>query len=313
MSPLIPDVQHGFIRGRSSLTQLLQYLDSLYRATDTTNLVDSVYLDFSKAFDKIDHSILLNKLHSLGVRSRLQKVLTSYLNGRTQFVEVNGVQSATLPILSGVPQGSLLGPLLFLIYSFDFCEELASDAFTFADDAKLLSIRKRLSPPHVLQHDMQLLHRWSEKNKLPFNLEKCHVLTFTKTSLQVFIGDHLLTHSTEEKYLGVMITNDLKCNTHIFSRCKKAHCVLHMLMRNVSPLASWRTKCDLYMSMVLPVLTYCSPVWSPSKAALTKLEQVQTRSTAWILSYDCTYRDRLIFLNLLPLTLNFQVYDLLTF
>ena len=160
---------------------------------------------------------------------------------------------------------------------------------------------------------MQLLQRWSENNKLPFNLEKCHVMSFTKLNLQVFIGDHLLTQSTEEKDLGVMITNDLKWNTHILSRCKKAHCVLHMLMRNVSPLTSWRTKCDLYKSMVLPVLTYCSPVWSPSKAALTKLEQVQKRATAWILSYDCTYRDPLVFLNLLPLTLNLQIYDLLTF
>ena len=247
------------------------------------------------------------------MRGRLQKVLTSYLNGRMQFVEVNGVLSVTVLILSSVPQGSLLGPLLFLIYSFDFCEELASDAFTFADDAKLLSIRQLLSQPQVLQHDMQLLHRWSENNKLPFNLEKCHVMSFTKTNLQVFIGDHLLTQSTEEKDLGVIITSDLNWNTHILSRCKKGHCVLHMLMRNVSPLASWRTKCDLYKSMVLPVLTYCSPSWSPSKATLTKFEQVQKRATAWILSYDCTYRDRLVFLNLLTLTLNLQVYDLLNF
>ena len=147
------------------------------------------------------------------MRGRLQKVFTSYLTGRTQLVEVNCVLSVTVPILSSIPQGSLLGPLLFLIYSFDLCEELASDAFTFFDDAKLLSVRQRLSQPHVLQHDMQLLHRWSENNKLPFNLEKCHVMSFTKTNMQVFIGDHLLTQSTEEKDLGVIITSDLKWST----------------------------------------------------------------------------------------------------
>ena len=151
VSPLIPDVQHGFRRGRSTLTQLLQYVDSLYRAADTTNLVDSVYLDFSEAFDKIDHD------RSHAVRG-------------SEWCAVR-YSSNTQRCPARVPSRSSL----FLMYSFDFCEKLACDAFTFADDAKLLSIRQRLSPPHVLQHDMQLLHRWSENKKLPFNLEKCHV------------------------------------------------------------------------------------------------------------------------------------------
>ena len=121
-------------------------------------------------------------------------------------------------------------------------------------------------------------------------------MSFTKSDLQIFIWNHPLSQSTEERDIGVTITNDLKWNTNIFSRCKKVHCVLHAFLRTVSPLATWRTKSDLYKLMVLSIINYCSPVWSPSKAALTKLEQVQNRATAWILRYDCAYTDSLIFL-----------------
>ena len=171
--------QFGFLRGRSSLQQLLLTLHSIYEGVLSSGHSETVYLDFRKAFDSVCHNKLLLKLWSIGLTGHLWGWFKSYLYSRFQFVAVNNCQSSVLPVLSGVPQGSILGPLLFLVYVNDLPEQVSSvRMFLFADDTKCVKNSK--SPPvcKLLQKDLDSLHSWSINNAKFFNLNKCVSLSF---------------------------------------------------------------------------------------------------------------------------------------
>ena len=176
---IISDNQFGFRRCHSTVQQLLLFLSKVNDSFDNNASCDTIYLDFRKAFDSVPHNELLLKMWKIGITSNVWYWLKDYLTGRNQCVSINGCSSTFLPVISGVPQGSILGPLLFVLYINDLpFHLLTSSLFLFADDTKC---HKQILTPadiHLLQQDLEQLSTWSGDWKLSFNEYKCLLLRF---------------------------------------------------------------------------------------------------------------------------------------
>ena len=222
---LLSKKQFGFISGRSTLTQLLYYLDECRKKIANGNVVDAIYLDFSKAFDTVPHRRLLGKLESYGIKGDLFNWIKSFLQNRTQQVVVNGSTSGIAPVISGIPQGTVLGPVLFVIYINDLLDEISSDGLMFADDTKVFRQIDSREDALKLQDDLWKLQEWTDKWLLRFNAEKCHVLTMgkfedIKHAHQYIICNNELEHVSDEKDLGVTIDDELKFEEHMRKKFK---------------------------------------------------------------------------------------------
>ena len=309
---LIHQSQHGFQKRKSTISQLLVYLGTIYWNKFADTNIEAVYLDFAKAFDKIDRSILISKLKHIGVGGKLLSIIEDYLSNRKQYVEINGTASDLLLVLSGVPQGSLLGPLLFLLYIYDLPQNLNCDIFSFADDSKLLSIHK-LYETSNLQENLDIIHQWCSKHKMQFNVSKCAHMCFVGSPCQnLTLADEPVPFSLSTKDLGLHVTADLKWNVHIQETTSNAFSALCFLKRNTVERLSTSTKLSLVKSMVLPILLYGSTVWYASTTNLRKLEQTQWKAVKWVLANDePNYNVALKRLNLLPLSLYLELNDIL--
>ena len=174
---LISPNQHGFRKGRNCLTQLLHHIDEIMNDLDCDANADVIYLDFSKAFDKVDHAILLKKLKSYGITGKLYNWLESFLSDRQQFVSIEGIRSFCTLVLSGVSQGTVLGPLLFLISIDDTVLVVKNSRVKiFADDSKLHKKITSLIDRLLLQRDLEKVLQWAEKNNMELNQEKLQLL-----------------------------------------------------------------------------------------------------------------------------------------
>ena len=297
---LIHQSQHGFQKRKSTIYQLLVYLGTIYSNKTADTYIEAVYLDFAKAFDKIDNSILINKLKHIGVGGKLLSIIEDYLSNRKQYGEINGTASDLLLVLSGVTQGSLLGPLLFLLYIYDTPRNCA--LFSFADDSKLLSIHK-LYEASNLQENLDIIHQWCSKHRMQFNVSKRAHMCFAGSPCQnLTLADEPVPFSLSTQDLGLHVTADLKWNVHIQETTCKAFSALCFLKRNTLEGLSTSTKLKLVKSMVLPILLYGSTVWYASKTNLRKLEQTQWKAVKWVLAYgEPNYTVALKRLNLLPL------------
>ena len=162
VNTLLSKKQHGFISGRSTVTQLLKYLDKCAQSVATGKVVDAIYLDFEKAFDTVPHQRLIGKLKAYGITGGVLKWITDYLSKRTQVVSVNGTESEVGTVLSGVPQGSVLGPLLFVIYINDMLDSVSSGGLLFADDMKLFREICSELDAMELQEDINKLEAWTK-------------------------------------------------------------------------------------------------------------------------------------------------------
>ena len=192
-----------------------------------------IYTDFSKAFDSVAHERLLRKLESIGIRGNLLKWIRSFLNGRTQCVNVDGVRSNWKKVISGIPQGSVLGPLLFVIFINDLPDEVKFGICKlFADDCKLYGVVN--DSENKLQTDLSNLEKWSKKWQLPFNESKCKVMHFgLKNQHQSYqLNDQTLIPSDKEKDLGVFVDDTLKFHIHAASASKKANQMLGIINRH---------------------------------------------------------------------------------
>ena len=172
----LSDCQHGFRTRCSTITRLIAYIDKIYMDLDKGNTPIAVYFDFQKAFDKVPHHLLINKLRNFGFDEDYISLFKSYLQEIYQEVKVNGVWSSAIIVTSGVPQGSVLGRLLFVIFINDLpgtC--LYSSCFIFADDSKLLN-----SDPNLLQVDMNNFIEWTKSNLMSLNENNCKLLLFSQ-------------------------------------------------------------------------------------------------------------------------------------
>ena len=166
---LLSPKQYGFISGRSTTIQLLHYLDKCIKTIADGNVVDSIYFDFAKAFDTVPHRRLIGKLESYGIKGKVLNWISAFLCGRNQTVRVNGEKSEKADVLSGIPQGTVLGPILFVIYINDILDNIKSDGFLYADDTKIFRKITSREDALILQSDIKSLEEWSKKWQLEFN------------------------------------------------------------------------------------------------------------------------------------------------
>ena len=282
---ILCEEQHGFRSGHSCESQLLGFVDEVTEELERGHQVDLLVMDFSKAFDKVSHSLLVNKLQHYGISGTTNRWITSFLAGRRQAVVVNGTASSYAPVESGVPQGSVLGPSLFLLYINDLPSNLTATARLFADDTACHQTILSTANQDSLQQDLDKMATWEDKWKMEFHPKKCSTVHISKSQPSKHsytLRGHTLAEETDVKYLGVTLSNDLKWNRHVTNICSKANKTLGFLRRNLR-ISNPKVKRMAYQAMVRPILEYSSPVWDPYTADLVDtLEKVQRRATRWI-------------------------------
>ena len=286
--------QHGFRKGLSCETQLLEFVEDLHRSTGKGRQIDAVVMDFSKAFDKVPHKQLIYKLHEYGLENKTVTWIEHWLIGRSQTVVVEGRSSQTVPVTSGVPQGSVLGPILFLLFINDISQGTSSKIRLFADDTIIYRPVRSTADAAALQKDIDILDRWSRDWMMEFHPDKCKVIHITrsqspfKSTYQIY--NTQLEEVTSCTYLGVQINSDIRWNKHIQSTRAKAAGTLHFLQRNLK-ISNTVVKTTAYNAFVRPRLEYASCVWDPYTAKLRdSLEMIQRRAARWVLGRQgCRY------------------------
>ena len=284
MSNHIAPEQHGFVRRRSTVTNLAEFTNDIAYHIDNKQQVDTIYTDFAKAFDSVNHRLLLHKIKGYGICGQLYDLLVSYLSERTQTVVMDGSRSKTEYVSSGVPQGSILGPLLFTLYVNDIpkCFK-SSKCLMYADDLKIYMPIKNVQECLLLQTDLNHLNVWCEMWKLKLNISKCKVLTFTNkkknvTSFCYYMNNTMLERVQVMRDLGVLLSSDLSYNRHLDTIKPKALKLLGLIRRNCAKQFSHTTNRLLFIALVRPQLEYASVVWNPyQKTKIDGLEKVQTR------------------------------------
>jgi hypothetical protein len=304
---LFSNQQHGFRNKRSTVTQLLETLDDWTMALDNSQNIDIIYLDFQKAFDTVPHRRLMNKLESYGIMGSVYEWIKSFLTDRKQRVCVSGNMSSWEAVTSGIPQGSVLGPILFVIFINDMPEVVSSMCKLFADDTNMYRVVEEHSDNMTLQEDLYNLSSWSRTWLLKFNENKCKRLHIghTNPKFQYQLCRESSTpmeETTEEKDLGVLVDPELKFRKHINTIAKKANRIVGIIKRTFEH-RDEPTITKLYCALIRPHLEYASSVWTPSlRKDITTLEKIQRRVTKLIpaLSQE-NYHTRLTSLGLFSL------------
>ena len=298
---LINENQHGFVKGKSCLTNLLHALDYLTSTLDEGKCVDGIYLDYRKAFDSVPHQRLLLKLRAYGLNDSVMNWIQNFLNHRTQKVSIRGSYSKSATVISGVPQGSVLGPLLFILYVNDIPDTVNSEFYMYADDSKLLN---ECGNSDVIQNDLDLLSDWSKVWLLKFNEDKCKVIHFGHDNPQntYTLNETPLSKAESEVDLGVTITSDSKPSEQCSKVAKKAMQRLGILKRTFKhiDIATFRV---IYPTYVRPLMEYAVQAWNPYYAKdIECLEKVQKYATQLIPEIaHLNYEERLEKLNLYSL------------
>lgn len=276
--------QHGFRASKSTLTNLLEYTDYITKALNESMEVDSIYTDFAKAFDKVRHDILLQKLRSFGIHGNILNWFESYLRFRSQYVSVNGFHSMTFSPTSGVPQGSTLGPLLFLLFINDIADHFTCEYLLFADDLKLFLKIENDTSRARLQADCDALSDWCSQNHLFLNVLKCNTITFgrsrNKPNHQYFLNATPVKRVESILDLGITFDSEFRFDLHVKQITKKAHKTLGYIMRMTRLFRMPFTIKVLFFSYVRNKLEYLSTIWSPGYDSYTQqIEAVQRKFT----------------------------------
>ncbi len=292
---LITKEQHGFINFKSCVTNLIETLDFLSETLNRGFLAILIYLDFAKAFDKGDHVGLHIKLERIGFRGAILCWLKAFLTDRKQMVKIQKVNSSWNEVLSGVPQGSVLGPVLFIIFINDMPEIVKNICKLFADDSKIMAQIKNTNDLLSVQDDLDGLVEWSRSWNMSFNNSKCKTMfvgngkglnkidnakTFIfkmedlKTGIQIPLSE-----TKVERDLGILISNDLKWSAQAKKASNKANSVLAQLKRTIIRWDAHTLK-TLYTGFVRPHLEYAVSAWNPFRRKdINILEKVQRRAT----------------------------------
>ena len=304
---LLIRTQYGFREGRSPITQLLKHIDNIISILEEDANADVVYLDFAKAFDKVDHNILLHKLNHIGIRGKIHKWIKEFITGRSQEVIVDREKSQTVKVISGVPQGTVLGPILFIIFINDL--EIAlkySLLLVFADDSKFTKKIRSDEDHEELQTDIHAAIIWSLTNNMQLNMDKFQLVQHgvkkeLQTSYQIN-ADTTLERSEEVKDLGIYISESLEWDyqfTYMINASKK---ITNWILRTF---ISRNTEIMMYLfkTFVIPKLEYGSQVWSPYKIKdINRIEAVQRTITSKLDGLEnFNYHERLQCLHLYSL------------
>ncbi|KAF7246201.1 RNA-directed DNA polymerase from mobile element jockey [Varanus komodoensis] len=273
--------QHGFRKNRSCQTNLVEFYDKFSRWLDEGDAVDVVYLDFSKAFDKVPHDILVEKLRSFGIHQSTVRWIRAWLSDRKQKVTISGESSGWRPVTSGVPQVSVLGPILFNLFINDMEEGVNSLLIIFADDSKTGAVATTEEQALQIQKDLDRLWKWAEDNRMAFNVDKCKVLHLGhRNSCHKYrLGDKWLESSACERDLGVLVDCRLNMSQQCDAVVKRANATLGCIARSVAS-RSREVLLPLYTTLVCPQREYCIQFWAPHyRKDIDRLESVQRRAT----------------------------------
>ena len=293
---LFCDEQHGFVPGRSCITQLLCCMEDWTMLLDQGYPIDTIYMDFQKAFDSVPHRRLLAKLKGYGITGRLLKWMEDFLIGRKQRVVMGNESSEWSNVISGIPQGSVLGPTLFVIFINDIPNGINSLLKIFADDTKIYRAVRNIGDRLSLQKDINSLTSWSRKWQLPFNIGKCDALSlgYSNIHMRYFLNGNRLKSVEEEKDLGVIVDEKLNFHSHIAEATAKANRILGCIRRSIK-FKNEDIIMPLYKAHVRSRLEYGSVIWNPYQAQdKIRVERVQRRATKMVKGLEnLTYEGRL--------------------
>jgi hypothetical protein len=285
---LLHNSQHGFRKSHSTTTNLVAQLDFIYAEMDAGRQVDTAYFDFKKAFDLVDNDILLRKIAVLGFAPKLVEFFSNYLRDRRQFVRVGRFESCDYYTRSGVCQGSTLGPLLFLIFIDDLPKCVStSKCLLFADDLKLSLGVADIADCEALQRDINAVMDWSVRNRLPFNNNKCKILTYSRKrcplNVVYYLSDVPLQRVNEIRDLGLILDTRLDFHNHVNTICKSASKTLGFVIRTSSQFESSGVAMVLYNAYVRTKLEYGAIVWDPCEEKYSiMVEKIQRKFARWL-------------------------------
>ena len=297
---ILNDNQHGFRKFRSCLSQLIDHYDNILEAASAGNNVDVIYLDYSKAFDVVDHHILLRKLKDSGITGKLGTWINNFISGRKQTVTVNQTQSRCETVTSGVPQGSVLGPILFLIMISDIDTNIIkSTVSSFADDTKVSHVVQLRQDCLDLQTSLDSIYQWSDTNNLIFNSLKFQAIRYGNNkdnidfSYKTPVGNNI-PNEDSVKDLGIQMSCNMKFHDHIEKVASKCRSLSGWILRTFTTREA-APMLKLFNSLLLPRIDYCSQLWSPHRVGdWNKLEAIQRRFTSKIIDLqDLDYWSRL--------------------
>ena len=277
---LLSPHQHGFVANHSTVTNLLHTLDLITEAVDNGESVDIIYLDMQKAFDTVNHRLLMIKVKAYGVHPSLCRWVEDFLTARTFRVRVEDSVSPPSQVSSGVPQGSVLGPLLFLLYINDLPDNLLCDSPFFADDGKIISVGPDKAD---LQRDLGEVVAWADRWKMAFNATKTQHLHFGNGESPSLEMNNTSIQTVEKaKDLGVIISTSLKPTEHITAAINKATAALYATKR-LFPILTPQLFLSCYHVYIRPLLEYAVQSWSPGyQNDIARLEQFQRKATRMV-------------------------------
>ena len=328
--------QHGFLNNRSCTTNMVNFIDGVVLSINDTRTLstDVVYFDFSKAFDSVNHDRILMKLKDMyGIDGRFLKFIKNYLQGREQSVVIENCVSTSQPVISGVPQGSILGPILFVLFINDLPAGLnpGTELALYADDTKIWRGISSDNDHRILQEDINYLNDWATLNKMKFHPMKCKVISIhskpSPLAILPFVGFHyhlgesLLDYAENEKDLGVIVNTRLNFNDQQENLISKASQQFGLVKRTCNFVNDIRRRRVLYLTLIRSQFEHCSPIWRPCyETMLEKFENFQKKCIKWILSeeelsyrYGDTYIRKCKQVRILPLRLRFKLNDLILF
>ena len=283
---ILSTLQHGFGKFFSCETQLLVTLQDLLSYRDKNIQIDLAVLDFSKAFDTVPHKRMLGKLSHYGIKGPVLRWIAAFLADRTQRVVIEGTHSPPAPVLSGVPQGTVFGPLLFLCHINDLPSVVNSQVRLFADDCLMYRPITSEADQVSLQRDLTALEGWGETWGMKFNAQKCQIMTIARGRRRLShfytLCGHILESVQEAKYFGIIISDELSWSPHVNSVFNRANSTLGFLRRNLRrcPAALKETS---YLTLIRSVMEFAAPIWNPHlQKDINLLESVQRRAARFI-------------------------------
>ena len=284
--------QHGFRKNHSCDSQLILTVEDLAMNLDHGDQMNMFILDFSKAFDKVPHQCPISKLQFYGIQGSTLTWIKSWLTSRSQSVIIDGMCSKSVDVTSGVPQGPVIGPLMFLLLINDMQDDLVCTLRLFANDALLYHKITHNDDTLALQSDLDKLGLWADRWQMLFNPSKCYKMSVFRSRSPV-VKDYTLYNQTlvavqQHPYLGVLLSSDLRWNSHVDKIAKKGNSSLAFVKRNLYA-CSDETKRVAYVSLVRPHLEYATAVRDPYRQnQVEKLEAIQSRAVRFI-KHDYSY------------------------